>query len=569
MHIMEGFLPLEWCIFWFLLSVPVVIWGMVRVKGLFRDDPDKKLMVAVSGAFIFVISSLKLPSVTGSSSHPTGTGIGTILYGVGVTSVLTTIVLVFQALLLAHGGLTTLGANVFSMGIAGPLAAYALFRGMRALKIGMPISVFAAALIADLMTYVVTAIQLSLAFPTNGHFLPSFEVFLTVYAVTQIPLAIMEGILTVMFFGFLARSRPDLLGLGEDLKPSKMSKRARVALVTITILVIVMAMVMVRVSGLQGSDNAGSDVIVKIDPQYVPWAHSLWQLDESSEIMLFALQTLLGLAIIALVWRSWRRKRKDAVEAKPAKRDGTAIMTNWPPLGKLLLTLSLLLVSLISQNIIVPIVILGLGLALLMGSNRLRMPRAMVLALIDGLAVVAIGSVIIAVVTSGNADWTLWIGSFGLVFSDNGISLALLVFLRAAAGITIMLFFASTTPIPHLAQALRQLRVPREIAELVILVYRYSFLVLEQYEKMMLAANCRLGLRGVRTSLRTLSKVAVGVFIRSIGVAERSQISLQCRNFQGDFPTYREPARMSVAWVALPLLAFISLYTLNMVMMSF
>jgi cobalt/nickel transport system permease protein len=105
---MEGFLPLEWCIFWFLLSAPVVVWGVIRIRSLFRDDPDKKLMVAVSGAFIFVISSLKLPSVTGSSSHPTGTGIGTVHYVVGVTSVLTTIVLVFQAVLLAHGGLTTL-----------------------------------------------------------------------------------------------------------------------------------------------------------------------------------------------------------------------------------------------------------------------------------------------------------------------------------------------------------------------------------------------------------------------------------------------------------------------------
>lgn len=568
MHIMEGFLPLEWCIFWFLLSIPVVIWGMVRVRSLFRENPDKKLMVAVSGAFIFVISSLKLPSVTGSSSHPTGTGIGTVLYGVGVTSVLTIIVLVFQALLLAHGGLTTLGANVFSMGIAGPLAAYALFRGMRAVKISMPVSVFAAALMADLVTYIVTAVQLSLAFPTNGHFLPSFQVFLTVFAVTQIPLAIMEGILTVMFFGFLARSRPDLLGVGGDLKPSRMSKKARIALVTVTILVVVMAMVMVRVTGLQGSDDAGSDLIVNIDPQYVPWAHSLWELDEGSEIVLFALQSLLGLAIIVLVWRSWSRKRKDAGEGRTSKRSVTSSMTNWPPLGKLLLTLSLLLVSLISQNIVVPIVILALGLVLLISSNRLQMPRAMLLTLIDGLAVVAIGSVIIAVVTSGNPVWTLWIGSFGLVFSDNGISLAVLVFLRAAAGITIMLFFASTTPIPHLAQALRQLRVPREIAELVILVYRYSFLVLEQYEKMMLAANCRLGLRGLRTSLRTLSQVAVGVFIRSIGVAERSQISLQCRNFQGDFPTYREPARMSVAWAVLPVLAFISLYTLNMVMIN-
>ena len=75
----------------------------------------------MSGAFIFVISSLKIPSVTGSCSHMTGTGLGAILFGPAAVSVLGLIVLLFQAVLLAHGGLTTIGANTFSMAIAGPL----------------------------------------------------------------------------------------------------------------------------------------------------------------------------------------------------------------------------------------------------------------------------------------------------------------------------------------------------------------------------------------------------------------------------------------------------------------
>ncbi|HXZ24452.1 MAG TPA: energy-coupling factor ABC transporter permease, partial [Methanomassiliicoccales archaeon] len=95
---MEGFLPWVWCLFWYLVSMPILLWGMRKVIRLFREHPEQKIMVAVSGAFVFVMSSLKLPSLTGSSSHPTGTGISTVLYGVGVTSVLTVIVLIFQAL---------------------------------------------------------------------------------------------------------------------------------------------------------------------------------------------------------------------------------------------------------------------------------------------------------------------------------------------------------------------------------------------------------------------------------------------------------------------------------------
>ncbi|WP_019178228.1 energy-coupling factor ABC transporter permease, partial [Methanomassiliicoccus luminyensis] len=147
----------------------------------------------------------------GSSSHPTGTGASTMLYGVAITSVLSTIVLIFQAILLAHGGLTTLGANIFSMGIAGPAVAYGVFKVMQKAKIGLVPTVAVTASLANLVTYVVTAIQLALAYPTAGSVITSLVTFLEVFAITQIPLAVAEGILMVMFFDYLSKTRPDLL----------------------------------------------------------------------------------------------------------------------------------------------------------------------------------------------------------------------------------------------------------------------------------------------------------------------------------------------------------------------
>jgi energy-coupling factor transporter transmembrane protein EcfT len=137
------------------------------------------------------------------------------------------------------------------------------------------------------------------------------------------------------------------------------------------------------------------------------------------------------------------------------------------------------------------------------------------------------------------------------------------VFLRALAGITVMLFFATSTPIPHFAAALRQLRIPSYITELVILVYRYSFLLFEQLDVLYTAAQCRLGFRGTRNKLRTTGKLAVSLFIKSLEVAERSQTALYCRNFKGDFPNFRPPARMTIGWALLPFLAFGLLFAAN------
>lgn len=212
MHIAEGFLPPLHAAAWTAISLPFVIVSVRRVDRLMRDQPQTKLLLAASGAFAFVISALKLPSVTGSCSHATGTGLGAILFGPSVMVLLGTIVLLFQALLLAHGGLTTLGANVFSMAIAGPWIAYAVFRGARWLNAPLAVGVFLAATLGDWATYLVTAGQLALAFPDPASGAAgSFLKFAAVFAPTQLPLAVVEGLLTVAIVNFLREYSGDEL----------------------------------------------------------------------------------------------------------------------------------------------------------------------------------------------------------------------------------------------------------------------------------------------------------------------------------------------------------------------
>ncbi|HNR25380.1 MAG TPA: cobalt ECF transporter S component CbiM [Methanobacteriaceae archaeon] len=210
MHIMEGFLPWQWCLFWYLIAIPVVVYGITRIKKITDKNPETKPLLAVSGAFMFVLSSLKLPSVTGSCSHPTGNGLGAVLFGPAVASVLATIVLIFQAILLAHGGITTLGANIFSMGIVGPVAAWLVYKGIKKIGWGSSIGIFFAALLGDWLTYVTTATQLSLAFPIPT-FGEAFIKFMVIFAYTQVPLAIVEGLLTVVIFEYIMQLRPDIL----------------------------------------------------------------------------------------------------------------------------------------------------------------------------------------------------------------------------------------------------------------------------------------------------------------------------------------------------------------------
>jgi len=211
MHIMEGFLPSPWWEIWWAIAIPPVAYGIYKTTKLAKAYPETKPLLAIAGAFILVLSSLKLPSVTGSCSHPTGTGIAVVLFGPWITSVLSIIVLVFQATFLAHGGFTTMGANDFSMGIAGPILGYLVWRACKIAGTRGSISMFLTAALADLFTYVITGIQLAIVFQGAGGFMDSLLKFEAVYAVTQIPLSIGEGILSVLMYDFLVKYRGDLL----------------------------------------------------------------------------------------------------------------------------------------------------------------------------------------------------------------------------------------------------------------------------------------------------------------------------------------------------------------------
>ncbi|MDR2966683.1 MAG: cobalt ECF transporter S component CbiM [Methanobacteriaceae archaeon] len=210
MHIMEGFLPGIWAIIWYIVSIPVVIYGIIRIKKLAEEVPDSTSLLAVSGAFMFILSSLKIPSVTGSCSHPTGNGIGAAIFGPAVVSVLATITLVFQALLLAHGGITTLGANIFSMGIVGPFAAWGIYKILNNRGISPSITIFFAAVFGNLFTYITTSFQLAMAFP-EPTFQSALILFLEIFALTQIPLAIAEGFLAIVIWDQLMKYQPKLL----------------------------------------------------------------------------------------------------------------------------------------------------------------------------------------------------------------------------------------------------------------------------------------------------------------------------------------------------------------------
>lgn len=314
MHISEGFLPVKWAGIWYLVALPFVFYGARKMQYVTKNHPKAKILLAMAGAFTFILSALKIPSLTGSCSHPTGIALGAILFGPGPMAIIGLIVLLFQALLLAHGGITTLGANAFSMAIAGAWVAYLVFRGMRKAGLSVNLSVFVAAFLGDLLTYVVTAFQMAIAFPSaEGGVMASLTKFISIFAVTQVPIAVAEAVLSVIIFQIIATYNKEqvieLLECScqdenkikadyEGFKTTGVIKKTLILLATLAV-IIVAPLYLVKDAEFGGADGVAMDIAAEINPDFEPIFEPFIE-PASGEIesMLFALQAAIGAGII-------------------------------------------------------------------------------------------------------------------------------------------------------------------------------------------------------------------------------------------------------------------------------
>jgi cobalt/nickel transport system permease protein len=134
-----------------------------------------------------------------------------IIIGPFATVVISVIVLFFQAVFLGHGGITTIGANTLSMGIAGGLLGYAVWKGLRAGKAPLWLAAGMAGLVGDLVTYMVSAFELALSLHGNVPLFKQWLIFFMGYGPTQFPLAIAEAVFTAAVLQAMVNRRPDLL----------------------------------------------------------------------------------------------------------------------------------------------------------------------------------------------------------------------------------------------------------------------------------------------------------------------------------------------------------------------
>lgn len=210
MHIADGILTWQWSIAWYIVAIFFVAIGTRKIAQTRKANPAYMSILALMGAAVFVISVWHIPvPVTGSSSHPNGTALSAIIIGPLATAAISGIVLFFQVFL-GHGGITSLGANLISLGVVGGFVGISIYLLLKKLGASVWLAAGVAGFIGDLSTYAFTALQLAISL-NPGSIGQHWEIYMLGYLPTQIPLAILEFAFTAAAVQYIQIHRPEIL----------------------------------------------------------------------------------------------------------------------------------------------------------------------------------------------------------------------------------------------------------------------------------------------------------------------------------------------------------------------
>jgi len=497
---------------------------------------ENRVLLAASAAFLFTLSSLRMPSLTGSSSHPTGVAVGTYLFGPEVMPALALITLIFQALLLAHGGLTTLGANLFSLGVVGPWVTW-LFLQLTLRRGRKPgFGIFIATVAGDLATYVTTAVQLAVAYPSaHGGFLASFLKFTGIFFITQIPISIAEGMLTVALLGALSATQMAALQGPSSSKATERGTgiRAAAAIALLAGLVLAIAFANRHVSPV-GSDDRAEGAIKILRPGYQPIAKSLWVPGPVAETLLFGFQGAAGVAILGWALFSLQKARRQTGERvkrhmhlHPHLND-IAFTNHWRhrnPWEKVLFGGGFLVVALLIPPMPGAILITLIVSAAAIAGARIPLSSWLtVLSIPVSFAILTAVGILVQIGASPGSpvglDW-------------NSLPLALGLLLRSTAAICCLAFIGWTTPLMELIPVFGRLGIPNVLIDLALMIYHFLFVTATTLKEMRRAQSWRLGRADYRSRMRALSMLASGLFIRCIDRFRRLENGIESRGYEG------------------------------------
>jgi len=162
--------------------------------------------------------------------------------------------------------------------------------------------------------------------------------------------------------------------------------------------------------------------------------------------------------------------------------------------------------------------------------------------------------------------WRVHLGTLWLFGTTAGLFAAVHTVTRAVGATAAMNFLALTTPLVDLVELMRRWHVPDALIDITATVYRATFLLLDNFNQMYTAQQCRLGYVSARRSMHSAALLGGNLFIKTFQKGKRLQLALDARGFDGNLrvlPTQYRPNPALAAWGISGVMAMLGIWWLK------
>ncbi len=217
------------------------------------------------------------------------------------------------------------------------------------------------------------------------------------------------------------------------------------------------------------------------------------------------------------------------------------------PMEKFLFSIITMIVCIALNSIVTSLIIL-----LLMGSITIIKGKVSIKSygelILIPLAFLVIGLLTVAISVVGpdsNALFSFVIFNLKLGCTRESLIIAAKVFFKALGSVSCLYFLALTTPMFEVLMVLGKFKVPKLFIELMGLIYRFIFVLLDTANSIFISQNSRLGYATIRLGYHSLGKLIASLFITSYKKSQQIYIAMESRCYDGDIRLMEEEYRVS------------------------
>jgi cobalt ECF transporter T component CbiQ/cobalamin biosynthesis protein CbiM len=514
---MDGLMsPPVWVAGW-VLMLPILAYAMHKVN---RSIDEKTIpFIALLAAGIFVAQMVNFPILGGTSGHLLGAALATFLVGPMLSIILLTVVLTMQ-LMFGDGGITAYGLNVLNMAVIASLSAWLVLSLVPKEKkvLALPFAAWTSVFLAS----TACAVELSLSYIPGEYGVAPWVAFPSMWA-SHALIGIGEAIITTGVVVYLAKVSPGMLGLrnGGPKAIAGLRRRDYVKAGALTISAFAIALVGFFLFASTFPDGLERMLEMVGFQEGAQIFQAPFNYGEDYQAMLLA--GLMGFfAILLLVFVFFRIMR--GIDSSGSFSGMTEVdryalssrLVGFDPRIKVLCTIALVVALALLTELIAVLIVLGFVIALIAIS---KVPPKHVL------AIILVGM-----------PFALFASLMMLFFS--GPEGALIMFMRVSTSILALICLVTTTPFFMLLAALRSLKVPKVLVNLLLFSYRFIFLLLDEMGRMRTARKARGFMGGKslkdRSAFMTLSNTIGMAFVRASSRGTRIYDALLSRGYSGE-----------------------------------